>query len=65
MVLRSDVGLMTDRTVRSAFRPRERALHECLIIIIIIIIISIIIINVFSRINCFLHSPTTGAIPWS
>ena len=31
----------------------------------IIIIIIIIIINVFSAINCCLHSPRTGAIPWS
>ena len=33
---------------------------------IVIIIIIIIIINIFSAINyCFLHSPRTGANPWS
>ena len=38
--------------------------YNIVIIIIIIVIIIIIIINVFSAINCFLHSPGTGANPW-
>ena len=36
-----------------------------IIIIMIIIIIVIIIMNVFSAINCLLHSPRTGANPRS
>ena len=36
-----------------------------IVIIIVIIIIIIIIINVFNAIDCCLHSPRTGAVPWS